>query len=306
MDKVIVTVAVTGGTTTLEEHPGLPVTPAEIATAAYECYNEGASIIHIHVRDPKTGNRSMEVGLYRETMELLRAKCNMIINLSTGPGGHLAIGPDNQPKMELSLMATPEKRVEHVLALHPDLCSLDIGSANASFGIFANPQIVVDRMAEMIKRAGVKPEVEIFDVGHIRIANRLIKKDLLEKNAHFQLCMGTNMGLPATPRDAVFLSESLPPGVTWSVFGVGAGQFPMVAMGVLLGGHCRVGLEDNVYFKKGQLAKNNAELVSHAVKIIRDLHREVASVEEARKILGLVQKPGVELSYLVPRPKHGN
>ncbi len=259
------TAAVTGGTTSLKEHPGLPVTPEQIATAAYECYNEGASIVHIHVRDPKTGNKSMELRYYRETMELLKSKCNMIVNLSTGPGGHLTIGPDNQPKMELSFMATPERRVEHVLALRPEICSLDVGSANASFGVFVNAQVVIDRMAEMIKRAGVKPEVEIFDVGHIRIANRLIKQGLLEEKAHFQLCMGTNMGLAATPRNAVFISESLPPGVTWSIFGIGAGQFPMVAMGVLLGGHCRVGLEDNVYYRRGELAASNAQFVERVV-----------------------------------------
>jgi uncharacterized protein (DUF849 family) len=287
MDKVIVTVAVTGGQTTREQHPGLPVTPEEIARAAYECYNEGAAIVHIHVRDPKTGKRSMELEHYVETVQRLKAKCNMIINLSTGPGGQLTVGPDNQPQMDRSFMATPEKRVEHVVKLKPDLCSLDIGSSNAGFGVFVNAQAVIDKMAEMIKQAGVKPEVEIFDVGHIQIANRLIKLGLVEKNAHFQLCMGTKMGVPATVRDAVYLAESLPSGTTWSIFGIGASHFPMVAMGVLMGGHVRVGFEDNVYFKKGQLAKSNAELVQHTATIIRDLHKEPASVEEARKILGL-------------------
>jgi len=287
MDKVIVTVAVTGGQTTREQHPGLPVTPEEIARAAYECYNEGAAIVHIHVRDPKTGKRSMELEHYVETVQRLKAKCNMIINLSTGPGGQLTVGPDNQPQMDRSFMATPEKRVEHVVKLKPDLCSLDIGSSNAGFGVFVNAQAVIDKMAEMIKQAGVKPEVEIFDVGHIQIANRLIKLGLVGKNAHFQLCMGTKMGVPATVRDAVYLAESLPSGTTWSIFGIGASHFPMVAMGVLMGGHVRVGFEDNVYFKKGQLAKSNAELVQHTATIIRDLHKEPASVEEARKILGL-------------------
>jgi len=287
MDKVIITVAVTGGQTTREQHPGLPITPEEIAQAAYESYNEGASIVHIHVRDPKTGKRSMELEHYAESVERVKRKCNMIINLSTGPGGQLTIGPDNQPKMEQSIMATPEKRVEHILKLKPEMCSLDIGSSNAGFGVFVNAQVVIDKMAEMIKQAGVKPEIEIFDSGHIQIANRLIKLGLVEKNAHFQLCMGTKMGVPATPRDAVYLSESLPRGTTWSIFGVGAAHFPMVAMGVLLGGHARVGLEDNVYLKKGRLAKNNAELVQHTAKITRDLHKEPASVEEAREILGL-------------------
>ena len=287
MDKVIVTVAVTGGQTTREQHPGLPVTPEEIAQAAYECYDEGAAIVHIHVRDPKTGKRSMELEHYVETVQRLKAKCNMIINLSTGPGGQLTVGPDNQPQMDRSFMATPEKRVEHVVKLKPELCSLDIGSSNAGFGVFVNAQAVIDKMAEMIKQAGVKPEIEIFDVGHIQIANRLIKLGLVEKNAHFQLCMGTRMGVPATVRDAVYLAGSLPPGTTWSIFGIGASHFPMVAMGVLMGGHVRVGFEDNVYFKKGQLAKSNAELVRHTATIIRDLHKEPASVEQARKILGL-------------------
>jgi len=287
MDKVIVTVAVTGGQTTREQHPGLPVTPEEIAQAAYECYDEGAAIVHIHVRDPKTGKRSMELEHYVETVQRLKAKCNMIINLSTGPGGQLTVGPDNQPQMDRSFMATPEKRVEHVVKLKPELCSLDIGSSNAGFGVFVNAQAVIDKMAEMIKQAGVKPEIEIFDVGHIQIANRLIKLGLVEKNAHFQLCMGTRMGVPATVRDAVYLAESLPPATTWSIFGIGASHFPMVAMGVLMGGHVRVGFEDNVYFKKGQLAKSNAELVRHTATIIRDLHKEPASVEQARKILGL-------------------
>lgn len=287
MDKVIITVAVTGSMPTREQHPLLPITPAEIAEAAYECFNEGAAIVHVHVRDPKTGKRSMALELYAEVVERLRAKCPMIINLSTGPGGQLTIGPDNQPIMESSHMASPEKRVEHVVKLKPEMCSLDVGSANAPFGIFVNAEPVIDKMAQLIKQAGVKPEIEIFDVGHIQIAKRLIRLGLVEKNAHFQLCMGTRMGVPATPKQAVHLAESLPPGVTWSIFGVGASQIPMVGMGVLLGGHVRVGFEDNLYIKKGVLAKSNAELVKRAAEIIRALNKEVASVEETREILSL-------------------
>jgi uncharacterized protein (DUF849 family) len=287
MSKVIVTVAVTGSMPTREQNPNLPITPEEIANAAYECYNEGAAIVHVHVRDPKTGKRSMAFEPYAEVVERLRAKCNMIINLTTGPGGQLTIGPDNQPRLEQSFMASPEKRVEHVLKLKPEMCSLDIGSSNAGFGVFVNAEVVIDKMAELIKQSGVKPEVEIFDVGHIQIANRLMRLGLLEKNAHFQLCMGTRMGVPATPKDAVHLGESLPPGATWSIFGVGASQIPMVAMGVLLGGHVRVGFEDNLYLRKGQLAKSNAELVIHTMGIIKSLNKEAASVEEAKKILSL-------------------
>lgn len=287
MNKVIITVAVTGSMPTREQNPNLPITPEEIANAAYECYNEGAAIVHIHVRDPKTGKRSMAFEHYAEAVERLRAKGNMIINLTTGPGGQLTIGPDNQPRLEQSFMASPEKRVEHVLLLKPEMCSLDVGSSNAGFGVFVNAEVVIDKMAELIKQSGVKPEVEIFDIGHIQIANRLMKLGLLEKNAHFQLCMGTRMGVPATAKDAMHLSESLPPGVTWSIFGVGASQIPMVAMGVLLGGHVRVGFEDNLYIKKGQLAHSNAELVARTAGIIRSLNKEIASVEETRKILSL-------------------
>lgn len=290
MNKVIITVAVTGSQPTREQNPNLPITPEEIAKAAYDCYNEGASIVHVHVREPKTGKRSMRLELYAEVVERLRAKCNMIINLSCGSGGQLTIGPDNQPIMDSSIMVSPEGRVAHVLKLKPEMCSLDIGSANARFGVFVNAEVVIDKMAELIKQSGVKPEVEVFDVGHIQIANRLMRLGLVEKNAHFQLCMGTRMGVPGTPKNAIYLAESLPAGVTWSIFGVGSTQFPMVTMGVLLNGHVRVGFEDNLYMKKGILAKSNAELVKQTVEIIKGLDKEAATVEEAKEILSLPYK----------------
>ena len=287
MDRVIITVATTGSRPTKEQNPNVPISPEEIANAAYECFNEGASIVHVHVRDPKTQKRSMAFEHYAEVVERLQAKCNMIINLTTGAGGQLVMGSDNRPNLEASYLEPPEKRVEHVLKLKPEMCSLDVGTANQRGGAFVNVEAVVDRMAEMIKNAGVKPELEVFDVGHIQIAKRLIDMELVENNAHFQLCMGTRMGVPGTPKNALHMAECLPPGVTWSIFGVGATQFPMVGMGVLLGGHVRVGFEDNLYSRKGQLGKSNAELVAHAATIARNLNREVATVEEARKILGL-------------------
>jgi 3-keto-5-aminohexanoate cleavage enzyme len=164
-------------------------------------------------------------------------------------------------------------------------------SANQTGGVFVNAEVVIDKMAELIKGAGVKPELEVFDVGHIQIANRLISLGLVEKKPHFQLCMGTRMGVAGTPKNAIHMAESLPPGVTWSIFGVAASQFPMAGMGVLLGGHVRVGFEDNLYLRKGQLAKSNAELVKHAATIIRNLNREVATVEDTRKILSLPSRP---------------
>lgn len=287
MDKVIITVAVTGSQPTRQMNPNLPVTPKEIAEAALECLDEGAAIVHVHVRDPKTGVRSMAPELYEEVVERVRAKSRMIINLTTGPGGQLIMGPDNRPRMEESIIEPPETRVGHVLKLKPELCSLDIGSSNFGQMVFCNAQPVIDRMAKLIKDAGVKPEIEIFDVGQVQIAERLMKLELIDRNAHFQICMGTAGGIPATPKNATLMAEALPKGVTWSIFGVGRTQFPMVAMGTMLGGHVRVGMEDNIYISKGVLAKSNAELVRRAAEIIRSLGRDVASVEEARSALSL-------------------
>lgn len=287
MDKVIITVAVTGSQPTREMNPNLPVTPQEIADSAYECLNEGAAIVHVHVRDPETGARSMAPELYEEVVERVRARSNMIINLTTGPGGQFIIGPDNRIDEAASIIEPPETRVEHVLKLKPEMCSLDVGSANFGKMLFANAQPVIDKMAKMMKDAGVKPEVEIFDIGQVTIAERLVKLGLLEENAHYQLCMGTGGGIPATPKNALAMAEALPRNGTWSIFGVGRTQFPMVAMGVLLGGHVRVGMEDNLYLSKGVLANSNAELVRRTVEIIRSLGKDVASVEETREILSL-------------------
>lgn len=287
MDKVIITVAVTGSQPTREMNPNLPITPQEIADSAYECLNEGASIVHVHVRDPETGVRSMAPELYEEVVERVRAKSRMIINLTTGPGGQLIVGPDNKPNPGASIIEPPETRVGHVLKLKPEMCSLDVGSANFGSMVFMNAQPVIDKMAGLIKSAGVKPEIEIFEVGQVRIVERLMKLGLVDKSAHFQLCMGTNGGIPATPKNATLMAESLPQGVTWSIFGVGRTQFPMVAMGVMLDGHVRVGMEDNLYMSKGVLAKSNAELVQRTVQIIRSLGKDVASVDEARKALSL-------------------
>lgn len=289
MDKVIITVAVTGSQPTREMNPNLPITPQEIADAAYECLNEGATIVHVHVRDPETGKRSMEQSLYEEVFERVRARSNMVINLTTGPGGQFVIGPDNQIDEAASIIASPGERVEHVLKLKPEICTLDIGSANFGAMLFANAQPVIDRMAAMIKDAGVKPEIEVFDIGQFRIAERLTKLGLLEEKPHYQLCMGTSGGIPATPRYAVAMAEAIPSEATWSIFGVGRTQFPMVAMGALLGGHVRVGMEDNLYLGKGVLADSNAALVRRAAEIVRSLGKEVASVEETRKILSLAR-----------------
>jgi len=285
MSKVIITAAIIGAGPTRDQNPHIPITPAEIADSAVEAFNEGASIVHIHVRDPETGEASNEAHLFEEVVDRVRSKCDVILNLSTGGGGGLYIGPGGETVSDF--IQSAERRVEHVLKLKPEMCSLDIGSMNFGEGLFVNAPAVVYKMAEYIKEAGVKPEVELFDIGHIEIAKRLLSLNLLETPPHYQLCMGTQGSLAATPKNAVHFIESLPPGGTWSIFGVARTQFPMVAIGVLMGGHVRIGFEDNLYMKKGVKAKSNAELVKRTVDIIENLNQDVASVDEAREILGL-------------------
>ncbi len=287
MEKIIITVAIIGAGPTRKQNPNIPITPQEIADSAIESFNAGASIAHIHVRDPETGTPSNDISLFTEVVERIRSKCNMILNLSTGSGGSLYISPEGEVVSDFCNIESPEARVAHVLKLKPELCSFDIGTMNFGPGIFANAQGIVDKMAELMKESSTKPEVELFDIGHIEIANRLIKMGLIDGTPHFQLCMGTPGSLAATPKNAIHFSENLPSDCTWSIFGVGKTQFPMVAMGALLGGHVRVGFEDNLYIQKGELAKSNAQLVDRTVAIIRDLNKNVASVDETREILGL-------------------
>ncbi len=287
MDKVIITCAIIGAGPRREQNPNLPITPEEIADSAVEAHEAGASIVHIHVRDPETQEGSNGPALFARVFERIRSKCNVIINLSTGHGGGLYVPPDGQLIDEFIGIQSPEKRVAHVLQLKPEICSLDIGSMNFGPGVFVNAQGIVDKMAELIKESGTKPEIELFDVGHIEIAKRLIKMGLIEGTPYYQLCLGTPGGMAATPKNAIHFFECLPGGSVWSLFGVAHTQFPMVAMGALLGGHVRIGFEDNLYLKKGVQAKSNAELVDRAATIIRDLNREVAAADEAREILGL-------------------
>jgi 3-keto-5-aminohexanoate cleavage enzyme len=273
MDKVIITAALTGSRTTKAHNPAVPYTPQEIAEDAVACWQAGAAVVHIHVRDPQTGAPSMDLALFREVVERIRARCNVVLNLTTS-GLHLE-GPD-----------VLERRLAPV-TLHPDLCSLDIGSVNFRDRVFLNPPAWGEVAAKRMRGHGVKPEIEVFDVGHVAQALDLIARGLVEEPAYFQLCMGVPWGIPATPENLLFLRSQLPPRARWSVLGVGRAQWTMVALGILLGGHVRVGFEDNVYLERGVLAASNAQMVEKAVRLVRDLGREVASVDEARAILGL-------------------
>jgi len=287
MEKLIITAAVTGSFDSKDKQLNLPVTPQEIAQAAIECYQEGAAIVHVHVRDPKTRKPSMEFSYYKEVFETVRSKCDMIVNLTTGIGGRVVFTEKEREQAGDSVYTTPERRTQHVAELRPEMCSLDIGTINFNQWIYANTIPDVERMAEIILKAGTKPELEIFDAGHIDIARHLIEMGLIKGNPHYQLCLGIIGGISATPKNLFHLKESLPASATWSVLGVGAAQFPMITLGIVLGGHIRVGFEDNLYISRGVLAKSNAEQVKKAISIAKALDREIATPKEARQIIGL-------------------
>ncbi len=286
--KTIITVAVTGGVGDKSKHAALPVTPREIAESALEAHSAGASVVHVHVRDPANAEPSMAFELYQEVFDRIRAGSDMVINLTTGAGARIV--PDDSNPVGLgpgTTWSSPEKRTEHVVRLKPELCSLDVGSMNFGPRVFANLVPHVEDMARRIKDAGVKPELEVFELGHIRIANWLIEQGLVEGTPLFQLCLGIPWGVPAGSKNMLIMKEALSEGAVWSGFAIGSDSFPMVAQSVLLGGNVRVGFEDNFYLRRGQPAQSNAQLVEKAVQILRSLDREPATPKETRDILGL-------------------
>lgn len=287
--RTIITCAVTGGADTVGKHPAIPVTPAEIATAAIDAGKAGAAVAHIHVRDPQTGKPSMEPALYAEVVARIRDSGSpIIINLTTGPGARF-FPSDNDPRTgdPATTLTTPARRVEHVLALKPEICSLDMGSFNFGSYVFVNTPKHLAEMARQVRAAGVKPELEVFDTGQIRLADKLIADGDLAGPALFQLCLGIAWAAPATPEAMLHMRDMLPDGSTWAGFGISAMEFPMAAQAVLLGGHVRVGLEDNLYLERGVFAPSNAALVERAVQIVRAIGSEVATPAEARAMLGL-------------------
>lgn len=286
MDKLIITVAIIGGITTREKTPYPPMTPQEIAESAIESYHAGAAVCHIHVRDQKTHAPSMKFELYKEVYERIREKCDMVINLSTGSGGRLLYDPQSNT-WNTSELKSPEERVEHVLKLKPELCSLDVGTLNFGPRAFINLVPIVEKMAGLIKEAGVKPELEVFDIGHIRIAKHLIRQGIVAKPPLFQLCLGIPWGIEATTENMVYMRNNLPGETLWYAFAIGAQHFQMAAASMTNGGHARVGFEDNLYIQKNVLAKTNAEMVRKVVEIANLMDREVATAKEARQILGL-------------------
>ncbi len=289
MSKTIITCAVTGNQTTREHHPGLPASPQEIADACLGAADAGAAIVHIHVRDPVTAAPSMEVALYRETVELIRARnSDVILNLTTGPGGRYHPSEDDPavPGPRTNLLA-PEKRVEHVVALKPEICTLDFNTMTFGREVVINVPWSVRRMAGIIRDCGVKPELEVFDTGDIMLARDLLADGTLDSPALFTIVTGIKYGLPAQPDAMAAAARLLPPGMPWTGFGAGRMAFPMLAQAWLLGGHVRIGMEDTSYIAKGRLCRDNAELVERARDVLEKLGAEIASPGEARRMLGL-------------------
>jgi len=291
--KVMIACAVTGSADTPGKNPAVPVTPAQIAASAIDAAKAGAAIVHIHVRDPQTTKPSMEKALYAEVVERIRGSgTDVLINLTTGPGARFAPGVDDPMKFgpATNLKPAPE-RVKHVMELKPEICSLDMGSMNMGGHVFVNTPPVLEAMAVAIRDAGVIPELEVFETGHLLLAKRMIETGHIKAPGMFQICLGISWGQPATPEAMTYMRNLLPQGSPWFAFGISLHQFPMAAQTVLLGGHIRVGLEDNIYLGKGQLAPSNAALVEKAGKIIEVLGDHVATPNDARKILGLKTAP---------------
>jgi len=287
--KTIITCAITGNLTRPDQHPGLPITPEQIARSSLDAAGEGASIVHIHVRDPSTGRPSMDVALYREVMERIRERNpELIINLTTGLGGRF-IPSEDDPKVAApgTTLTHPERRVEHVALLKPEICTLDLNNMNSGAEVVINTPRNVARMAKTIRASGVKPEIELFDTGDIHLARDLIRERVLEDPGMYSLVLGVKYGFDASPETMLYARDLLPEGAVFTGFGIGRHEFPMVAQSWLLGGHVRVGLEDNIYLAKGVLAPDNATLVARARRLLEELGAEIATPREARAQLGL-------------------
>lgn len=273
MDKLIITAAVCGSAPTKQQNPNVPYTPKEIANEALAAWRAGAAIVHIHVRDPESGLPVTRRDLFTEVVERIRSDSDLIINLTTS-GFHIS-----EPEAdEIRLLP---------LELKPDLCSLDVGSLNFRGGVFTNSAEWVEGAAERIRKAGVKPEIEVFDVGHIRQANHLIELGLIDDPPWMQLCLGIAWGIEATIESLLEMRRRLPENAVWSALAPAAAQLPITTHAMLMGGHVRVGFEDNLYLERGVKADSNAQFVERTVGIARSVLREVATCDEARQILGI-------------------
>lgn len=292
---VVITCAVTGSGDTVSRHPEIPVTPKQIAESALEAARAGAAIVHLHVRDPETGAPSRDPDLFKETVDIIRSSdTDVVVNLTAGMGGDLTLGPPENP-MAIDQagtdMAPWHERVSYVDALRPEICTLDCGTMNFGHGdyIMTNTPTMLAKLAEAIGSYGVKPEIEVFDAGHITMARALIDRGLIATPPLFQLCLGIPYGAQASPNMMRAMRDELPSDSVWSGFGISRLQMPMVAQAVLLGGNVRVGLEDNIYLEKGVFA-TNAQLVERARQIVELMGARVLSPAEAREKFHLTKQ----------------
>ena len=289
-NEVIVTCAVTGAGDTLGKHPEVPVTPEQISNAAIAAAKAGASVAHIHVRDPETGLGSRDVNLFKEVVERIRnSETDVVINLTAGMGGDWVPSEEN-PSMPGpgTDMIGPEERLAHVKEIHPEICSLDCGTMNFGNGneIYISPPGYLREMASMIQEWGVKPELEVFELGQIRFAKQMVKEGLINEPPMFQICLGIPWGAEQTVDSMKVMKDELPTNASWASFGIGRMQMPMAAAAVAMGGNVRVGLEDNLYLEKGVLASND-QLVTRVIEIIQRMGSRVLSPKETRDKLKL-------------------
>jgi uncharacterized protein (DUF849 family) len=293
--EVFITCAVTGAGDTVSRSEKVPVTPRQIADAALEAAKAGAAVAHIHVRDPETGKAARDPKLYAEVVERIRASgTDVVINLTAGMGGDLTLGSVEKPLPPAKVgtdMAGATERLAHVAELLPEICTLDCGTMNFGEGdyVMTNTPAMLKAMAAEIKALGVRPEIEIFDTGHLVLAKWLVEQGLIDDPVLVQLCMGIPWGAPDDIGTLTALVANLPPGWIFSAFSIGRSQLPYAALAVLAGGNVRVGLEDNLWLGKGRLA-TNGELVERAATIVTNMGARVLGPEEVRARLKLTKR----------------
>ncbi|MDR2443063.1 MAG: 3-keto-5-aminohexanoate cleavage protein [Deltaproteobacteria bacterium] len=271
MSKVIITIAPTGAWPTKKDNPAIPFTPKEIAEDVFECYQAGAAVAHLHMRDDN-GQGTMNLEKFKETTALIREKCDIVLNLTTSG----------------DLNATDDTRIAHLRELRPELASYDCGTMNWNHNsVFYNTPAFLEKLGKSMLDNGVKPEVEIFDAGMVYTSLYYRKLGILAAPIHYQFVLGVPGGIGATVENLVFLRNLIPPDSTWSALGVGKGHMPIFLAALALGGHVRIGMEDNIFIDKGVLAKSNAQFVKRAVRIIKETNGTPATSDEARTILNL-------------------
>ena len=288
LDKVFITCAITGNLTLPEQTPFLPITPEEIADSALGAAEMGAAIVHLHVREPGSGKPSLEIAYDQDVVARIRDRnTDVILNITTGPGGRF-VPSDEDPKIfgPGTTLLAPEKRVEHIALLRPEICTLDLNTMNSGGQVVINTPTNVRRMAKVIHEAGVRPEIELFDSGDIALMHDLIRDGTLKKAPLCSFVMGVAYGFQPSPETVLYARNLLPSDATFTAIGIGRHAFTSVAQSYLAGGHVRVGLEDGVYLSRGVLAESNAALVEKARRMVEDLGGQIASARDTRALLG--------------------